>query len=78
MRVIFSCILPCNRHDWSGLLVEPNPEAFHNLTEKQRKAWTLPHCFSTKTTPEVVEFDAAGLLGEKAYTRPRSKIMNIV
>ena len=66
LRVIFSCILPCNRHDWSGLLVEPNPDAFKNLTEKQRKAWTLPHCFSTKTTPEVIEFDAAGLLGEQA------------
>ena len=51
------------RHNWSGLLVEPNPDAFQNLTEKRRKAWTLPHCFSTKTTPEAVEFDAAGLLG---------------
>ena len=65
-RVIFSCIPLWNRHDWSGLLVEPNPDAFQNLTEKQRKAWTLPHCFSTKTTPEVIEFDAAGLLGEQA------------
>ena len=46
------------------MLVEPNPEAFKNLTEKNRKAWTLPQCFSTKTTPEVVEFDTAGLLGE--------------
>ena len=51
-RVIFSCILPWNRHDWSGLLVEPNPDAFRSLSEKQRKAWLLPQCFSTKTTPE--------------------------
>ena len=49
------------------MLVEPNPEAFRNLTEKQRKAWLLPQCFSTKTTPEVVEFDTAGLLGENDY-----------
>ncbi len=37
------------RHNWTGLLVEPNPEAFKNLTEKNRKAWLLPQCFSTKT-----------------------------
>lgn len=50
-------------HQWSGLLVEPNPEPFANLKSKNRRAWLLPHCFSTKTTPEVVEFDAAGLFG---------------
>ena len=47
------------------MLVEPNPEAFKNLTERRRKAWLLPQCFSTKTTPEVVEFDLAGLIGKK-------------
>ncbi|TRY79387.1 hypothetical protein TCAL_16065 [Tigriopus californicus] len=50
-------------HQWSGLLVEPNPEPFASLREKHRKAWLFPHCFSTKTTPEVVEFDAAGVYG---------------
>ncbi|TRY79994.1 hypothetical protein TCAL_12102 [Tigriopus californicus] len=50
-------------HQWSGLLVEPNPEPFAKLKTKNRRAWLLPNCFSTKTTPEVVEFDAAGLFG---------------
>jgi hypothetical protein len=30
---------------------------------QHRKAWSLPHCLSTKTTPEIVDFDASGLLG---------------
>lgn len=51
-------------HGWSGLLVEPNPEPFDSLRQKHRKAWLFPHCFSTKTTPEVVEFDAAGVYGK--------------
>ena len=30
---------------------------------KHRKAHVFGHCFSSKKTPEVVEFDAAGLFG---------------
>ena len=33
------------------------------LLFQQRKAWLLGNCLSTKTTPEIVDFDAAGLLG---------------
>ena len=51
------------RHNWTGLLVEPNPEAFKMLKEKHRNAWLLPQCFSTKTKPEVVEFHTAALFG---------------
>ena len=51
------------RHQWTGLLVEPNRGAFKTMLGKNRRAWTLPNCFSTKTTPEIVEFDAAGLFG---------------
>ena len=52
------------RHNWTGLLVEPNSVAFSKLRERHRKAWLLPHCFSTKTTPEVIEFNLAGTGGE--------------
>ena len=55
------------RYNWTGLLVEPNPEAFQSMKETHRKAWLLPQCFSTKTTPEVVEFDTSGLFGEIVY-----------
>ena len=30
---------------------------------QKRKAWKLGNCLSTKTTPEIVNFDVAGLLG---------------
>eukprot|EP00095_Tigriopus_kingsejongensis_P007423 maker-scaffold955_size76929-snap-gene-0.16 protein:Tk07423 transcript:maker-scaffold955_size76929-snap-gene-0.16-mRNA-1 annotation:"protein star-like" len=50
-------------HQWTGLLIEPNPDAFSVLKTKNRRAWLLQSCFSTKTTPEIVEFDAAGLFG---------------
>lgn len=48
---------------WTGLLVEPAPEAFQALKEKQRKAWISPTCFSTQKHPIWVNFDMAGLLG---------------
>ena len=48
---------------WQGLLVEPNPDALAELLLKNRRATVFPRCLSTKTTPEVVKFDAAGLIG---------------
>jgi hypothetical protein len=48
---------------WTGLLVEPNPDAFANLVLKGRRAHIFGHCLSTKMTPEtgnlmhIVEFD---------------------
>ena len=48
---------------WSGLLVEPNQELYKLTKERDRNCWTLPSCFSTKTKPETVKFDAAGQIG---------------
>jgi hypothetical protein len=31
--------------------------------KKNRKAHIFGHCLSSKTTPEIVDFDAAGLYG---------------
>ena len=36
---------------WTGLLVEPNPDAFAELVNKRRRAHLFGHCLSTKTTP---------------------------
>ena len=55
------------RHNWSGLLVEPLPEAFDALRKRNRNAYLLPHCLSTKTTPEIVDFEASGLVGGIIY-----------
>ena len=30
---------------------------------QHRKAWLFGHCLSTKSTPEIVDFDASGLYG---------------
>ncbi|CAB4069581.1 unnamed protein product [Lepeophtheirus salmonis] len=50
-------------HKWTGLLVEPNPDFYESLSYKHRRAYTFPQCLSTKTTPEIVSFDASGLIG---------------
>ncbi len=51
------------KHKWNGLLVEPNPDAFEEMKLKNRKAFLINRCLSTKTRPEIVDFDASGLLG---------------
>ena len=33
------------------------------MKAKGRDAYLLPHCLSTKTTPEIVNFDASALIG---------------
>jgi hypothetical protein len=43
--------------------VEPNPDFLPQLFQKNRNAFVLPHCLSTTTRPEVVEFDASSLIG---------------
>lgn len=55
------------RRGWNGLLVEPNPDLFKDLKAKNRKAWLINSCFSTKDTPEVIKFDAAGVFGGIEY-----------
>ena len=47
------------KHNWTGLLVEPNPDFFEDLKRRNRNAWILPHCLSTQRKVEIVEFDAS-------------------
>ena len=49
--------------NWTGILVEANPDAFKELKSKHRKSWLLGHCLSTQNQSEIVDFDASGLLG---------------
>ena len=51
------------KYQWSGLLVEPNPDFHDELLSKRRNVWILPHCLSTEATPIIVEFYADLLLG---------------
>ena len=46
------------KHNWTGLLVEPNPDYVTLLKKKNRNSWILPHCLSPTKSPIVVDFDA--------------------
>ena len=50
-------------HDWTGLLVEPNPDWWNELKGKNRNAWILPHCLSTEQKVQIVEFDVSKFIG---------------
>ena len=39
---------------WKGLLVEPNAQIFQDLLGKNRKAWSINCCLSTKPNPFMV------------------------
>ena len=47
---------------WTGLLVEPHPDSYQATVGRHRNAWTINCCFSTKTHPEVIDFDIADIL----------------
>ena len=49
-------------HGWTGLLVEPNPDNLAKLIDLHRNAWILPHCLSTTTRVEMVNFEVSDLL----------------
>ena len=47
------------KHNWTGLLVEPNPDFLKELKLKNRNAmWILPHCLSANPIVELYDFDA--------------------
>ena len=48
---------------WTGLLVEPNPDIYPVLAKRNRNANLLPHCLSTQPRPEIVQFDVSALIG---------------
>ena len=51
------------KHNWTGLLVEPNPDFLKELKMKNRNAWILPHCLSTNPKVELLDFDASAYNG---------------
>ena len=48
------------QHNWSGLLVEPMPSLFDQLVTKNRSAWAIRTCLSTKRRPETIRFSLGG------------------
>lgn len=51
------------KYNWTGILVEPNPDLYAELRSKNRRAKTIETCFSVTKKVAEVEFDAAGAYG---------------
>ena len=60
-------------HNWTGLLVEPNPDWWKELKGKNRKAWILPHCISLSNKVELVDFDVSAFIGGVMNPDEKSK-----
>ena len=39
---------------WDGVLIEADPKNFQKVKEKNRRAWAVPACLSTSTSPKYV------------------------
>ena len=48
------------KYNWTGILVEPNPDAFEELHYKNRKSYSIETCLSMKPEVTEVTFDVAG------------------
>ena len=48
-------------YNWTGLLIEPNPETFQELLTKNRKSYAMEACLSAKPEVTEVSFDVAGI-----------------
>ncbi|KZS05828.1 Uncharacterized protein APZ42_030805 [Daphnia magna] len=52
-------ILKNKENGWEGVLIEADPKNFVKVQEKNRRAWTVPACLSTSTSPKTVVFKQA-------------------
>jgi len=49
--------------NWTGLLIEANPDYHHALLDKNRRAYVLRTCLSTERRPATVRIQPAGVFG---------------
>ena len=54
------------KHNWSGLLVEPNPVSYPKGLTKKRRAWFSPTCLGTKQGPHMALFSQSSVIGGMA------------
>ena len=50
-------------YNWSGLLIEPNPDLFASLLDKNRQAYMVNSCLSPTSKPMLLSFTPAGIGG---------------
>ena len=48
------------QYNWTGILIEPNPDLYQEMLTKQRKSYCLETCLSTEKEVQKVDFDATG------------------
>lgn len=53
-------------NDWSGILIEADPTSLAKIRTKNRRAWLVPACLSTKRETMTVTFAAFGHVGHIA------------
>ena len=51
------------KRNWTGLLIEANPDYHRDLLDKNRRAYVLQACLSTERRPATVHMQPAGALG---------------
>ena len=51
------------KYNWTGILIEPNPDLYQEMLSKQRKSFCLETCLSTEKEVQKVDFDATGAYG---------------
>lgn len=49
-------------HQWTGLLIEPNPDLLKALYSKHRNGWIFPHCLSPTPYVQTIRFEASSYL----------------
>jgi len=62
------------KRNWTGLLIEANPDFHRALLDKNRRAYVLRTCLSTERRPMTVHLQPAGFLGGIADKMHRSHL----
>lgn len=57
--------------NWSGVVIEPNPELFNRLIRSNRDAWLVPTCLTSGPSPYTVKFPKNTKISIFAIFRPR-------
>ena len=60
--------------NWTGLLIEANPDYHRALLNKNRRAYVLQSCLSTKRQPSVVRIRRDGVLSGIVDTTEQSRL----
>ena len=60
--------------NWTGLLIEANPDYHRALLSKNRRAYVLRSCLSTKRQPSVVRIRRDGFLSRIVDTTEQSRL----